>query len=123
MHNPDLSDEQKDVLFNKATERPFSGEFLYDQQPGNYHCANCRAQLFDSSTKYDSGCGWPSFDQAIKGTVNYLTDSSHGMERTEVTCANCGGHLGHVFSRRSNSNNWTTVLHKLTCYQLHTSQK
>lgn len=97
MHNPDLSDEQKDVLFNKATERPFSGEFLYNQQPGNYHCANCRAQLFDSSTKYDSGCGWPSFDQAIKGTVNYLTDSSHGMERTEVTCANCGGHLGHVF--------------------------
>ncbi len=95
--NPDLSDEQKKVLFDKATEAPYSGSLLNMKEDGTYNCANCGTQLFDSSTKFDSHCGWPSFDQAIKGSVEYHPDSSHGMNRTEVTCAKCGGHLGHVF--------------------------
>lgn len=95
--NPNLTDEQKNVLFNKGTEAPFSGELLNVTEAGEYHCANCGVALFDSSTKFDAGCGWPSFDRAIEGTVSYSEDNSHDMTRTEITCANCGGHLGHVF--------------------------
>lgn len=95
--NPDLSREQKAVLFDKATEAPFSGKYLHVTDDGQYVCANCGTQLFDASAKYDSGCGWPSFDRAIKGSVAYKTDKSHGMTRTEITCATCGGHLGHAF--------------------------
>lgn len=95
--NSNLSDEQKAVLFDKATEPPFTGKLLHVTDDGVYVCANCAAALFDADTKYDSGCGWPSFDQAIVGSVTYTEDSSHGMRRTEVTCATCGGHLGHVF--------------------------
>lgn len=92
-----LTDEQRAVLFDKATEPPFTGEHLYTSDAGEYTCANCGNKLFDSHTKYDAGCGWPSFDQAIKDAVNYTEDTSHGMTRTEVTCAQCNGHLGHVF--------------------------
>ena len=95
--NPDLSDEQKQVLFEKATEAPYSGALLEENRLGDYVCANCQATLFSSDSKYDAGCGWPSFDQAIEDSVNYLDDNSHGMKRIEVTCSNCGGHLGHVF--------------------------
>ncbi len=95
--NPNLSDEQRAVLFDKATEAPFSGSLLAVSEDGVYECANCRAKLFASDAKYDSGCGWPSFDRAIEGTVVFTNDTAHGMSRTEVTCANCGGHLGHVF--------------------------
>lgn len=95
--NPDLSDQQRAVLFDKATEAPFSGELLHVDGVGDYTCANCGSKLFTSSNKFDSGCGWPSFDQAIKGAVDYHDDTSHGMNRTEVTCSKCGGHLGHVF--------------------------
>lgn len=97
MTNSQLTDEQKAVLFDKATERPFSGDLLDNQANGDYTCANCHTKLFDSSAKYDSDCGWPSFDRAVKGAVSYHEDDSHGMQRIEVTCANCGGHLGHVF--------------------------
>lgn len=97
MKNPNLTKEQQAVLFEKATEAPFSGAFLYNKDAGVYVCANCGAALFRSNTKYDSHCGWPSFDQAIPGAVTESTDTSHGMVRTEITCANCGGHLGHVF--------------------------
>lgn len=97
MDNPTLSDEQKRVLFDKATEAPFSGALLHATEAGEYVCANCQAKLFTSQHKYDSGCGWPSFDQAIKGAITYTDDTSHGMIRTEITCAQCGGHLGHVF--------------------------
>lgn len=97
MKNPSLTPEQKKVLFEGATEAPFSGELLHNSQQGDYGCANCGAVLFGSDHKYDSNCGWPSFDQAIKGAVNYSDDTSHGMVRTEITCANCDGHLGHVF--------------------------
>ena len=95
--NPHLTKEQKAVLFNKATEAPFTGKFLHVTDAGDYVCANCGAVLFASDAKYDSGCGWPSFDEALPGAVTYTADSSHGMERTEITCSNCGGHLGHVF--------------------------
>jgi peptide-methionine (R)-S-oxide reductase len=95
--NPSLSEEQKAVLFEKATEAPFTGKLLHVTDDGDYTCANCGAVLFSSDTKYDSGCGWPSFDDALPGAVTYSADNSLGMERTEITCAKCGGHLGHVF--------------------------
>lgn len=92
-----LTDDQYDVLFNKATESPFSGE--YDQlfKTGTYACAACGNELFASNTKFDAHCGWPSFYDALPGAVLFHDDSSVGMKRTEVTCATCGGHLGHVF--------------------------
>jgi peptide-methionine (R)-S-oxide reductase len=97
--NPDLTDQQKDILFNKGTEAPFTGQFLHNKDSGMYTCANCGAELFSSDTKFDSGSGWPSFyDVAKSGAVKLVPDNSLGMERTEVVCANCGGHLGHVFN-------------------------
>lgn len=92
-----LTDEQYDVLFNQATETPFSGE--YDQQfaAGEYACAACDTVLFESGTKFDAHCGWPSFYDAKPGAVVFHEDTSVGMRRVEVTCATCGGHLGHVF--------------------------
>jgi len=96
--NPKLTTEQRDVLFNKATEPPFSGKFLNVQSDGAYTCTNCGAKLFSSTNKYDSNCGWPSFDQSLDNAVAYNQDTTHGMVRTEITCAHCGGHLGHVFN-------------------------
>jgi peptide-methionine (R)-S-oxide reductase len=92
-----LTDEQYDILFNKATEVPFSGE--YDQlfKEGTYACAACDTVLFDSDKKFDAHCGWPSFYDAKPGKVKFHEDTSMGTMRTEVTCATCGGHLGHVF--------------------------
>lgn len=95
--NPDLTDEQKAVLFDKATEAPFTGVWLRHHADGMYVCANCGSKLFASGTKFDSNCGWPSFDAAIPGSVVFTDDTSFGMKRTEVTCATCDGHLGHVF--------------------------
>lgn len=92
-----LTPEQYRVLREKGTERPFTGEHLNTHAPGKFTCAACGAQLFASDTKFDSGTGWPSFDQALPGAIDYHTDATHGMTRTEVTCANCGSHLGHVF--------------------------
>ena len=96
--NPNLTDAQRDVLFNKATEAPFSGALLDMQADGSYTCANCQTKLFASDAKFDSGCGWPSFDRALPGTVVETPDHSLGVTRTEITCATCGGHLGHVFN-------------------------
>lgn len=99
MKNQDkLSADQLNVLINKATEPPFSGALLHNKQTGQYLCAGCSAPLFESTAKFDSGSGWPSFDQAISGSVREIPDPSHGMDRVEVVCANCGGHLGHVFA-------------------------
>lgn len=92
-----LTQEEYDVLRNKATERPFTGEYYKHFEKGVYVCAACGNPLFTSDAKFDSSCGWPSFDQAIEQSVIYKEDGSLGMERTEVMCANCGGHLGHVF--------------------------
>jgi len=97
--NKDLSAEQKQVLFDKTTEAPFTGEYLHNDKLGNYTCANCGVVLFNSETKFDSGSGWPSFyDVANKKAIELVEDNTHGMKRVEATCANCGAHLGHVFN-------------------------
>ncbi|RUO22412.1 peptide-methionine (R)-S-oxide reductase [Aliidiomarina iranensis] len=94
----ELSAEQYRVLREKGTEAPFSGALLHETRDGDYYCAGCGALLFKANTKFDAGCGWPSFFAAESDTVKYVRDSSHGMERTEILCAQCEGHLGHVFS-------------------------
>ena len=94
----DLSPESYYILRQKGTERPFTGKYNLHFEKGAYHCKACNAKLFESSNKFESGCGWPSFDQAIEGAIEYIRDTSHGMIRTETVCANCRGHLGHVFN-------------------------
>ena len=94
----ELTPEQYRVLREKGTERPFSGEYDELFEPGTYRCAGCGTLLFESDAKYDSGCGWPAFSApAGEDAVEEESDLSHGMIRTEVLCASCGGHLGHVF--------------------------
>jgi len=94
----ELTDEQYRILRQKATEAPFTGEYDHTFEDGTYRCAGCGADLFDSDAKYDSGCGWPAFTAPAAGeAVDEEVDVSHGMVRTEVLCASCGGHLGHVF--------------------------
>tara|TARA_X000000368_G_scaffold417229_1_gene413046 strand:- start:319 stop:774 length:456 start_codon:yes stop_codon:yes gene_type:complete len=95
--NTKLTDEQKNILFNEGTERPFSSVLLNEKRKGFYHCANCGAKLFSSDSKFDSGSGWPSFTEAISGAFRTKIDYSFGMKRTEYHCANCGAHHGHVF--------------------------
>jgi len=92
-----LPDEAYRVLRHAATEAPFSGELNESWEPGSYRCRACDNQLFAWDRKYEPGCGWPSFDEAIEGAVEFEDDSSAGMTRTEVRCARCGSHLGHVF--------------------------
>ena len=93
----ELTPEQYEVLRNKGTERAFTGEYVNTFEKGKYVCAACGNLLFNSDAKFHSDCGWPSFDKAIKGSVTYVDDTSFGMVRTEVNCAKCGGHIGHVF--------------------------
>ncbi len=93
-----LTPEQYRVLRQKGTERPFSGKYVHSKEDGMYRCAACQAELFPSGTKFDSGTGWPSFTEpANAANVDLRPDNSHGMVRTEVLCANCGSHLGHLF--------------------------
>src|SRR6266511_2046421 len=94
----ELTPEQYDVLRRKGTEPPFSGSYVYEKGDGMYRCGACGAELFGSDTKFDSGTGWPSFTEpAVAEAVDLVPDHSHGMVRTEVLCARCGSHLGHVF--------------------------
>jgi peptide-methionine (R)-S-oxide reductase len=93
-----LTPAQYDVLRRKGTEPPFTGAYVYEKRSGMYGCAACGAELFSSEAKFDSGTGWPSFTEpANRANVELHEDLSYGMRRTEVTCAACGGHLGHVF--------------------------
>ena len=93
-----LSPEQYHVLREAGTERAFTGKYDKFYEDGEYYCAGCGAKLFESEAKYNSGCGWPAFTKPAEGdAVDEHRDTSHGMIRTEVTCHNCGGHLGHVF--------------------------
>ncbi len=92
-----LSAEQYRIMREKGTERPFTGQYAESHETGMFACAACGAQLFSSDAKFDSGTGWPSFDQALPGAVKMVPDDAHGMHRTEVVCANCGSHLGHIF--------------------------
>ena len=94
----ELTPEQYRVLREKGTEAPFTGEYDHVFEPGTYRCAGCGVELFNSETKYDSGCGWPAFYSAAdEAAIDEEVDTTHGMIRTEVLCSNCGGHLGHVF--------------------------
>lgn len=94
----ELTPEQYDVLRNKGTERAFTGKFYHNKEKGMYVCGACGNELFSSDTKYESGSGWPSFFDAVDKTkVEIKRDMSHGMVRTEIVCARCGSHLGHVF--------------------------
>lgn len=92
-----LTKEQYKVLREKGTEAPFSGKYAREKGSGMYKCVACGSELFSSDTKFDSGTGWPSFDEALPGAVEFVEDDSHGMHRTEVVCAKCKSHLGHIF--------------------------
>ena len=92
-----LTPEEYDVLREKGTEAPFSGEYVHEKADGTYECKACGNPLFSSDAKFDSGTGWPSFDQALPNAIEHHQDMSYGMVRTEITCARCGSHLGHVF--------------------------
>ena len=92
-----LSPEQYNVLRQKGTEAPFTGKYVHEKKSGMYNCMACGNPLFPSTAKFDSGTGWPSFDEALTDAVKHIHDTSHGMDRVEVVCARCGSHLGHVF--------------------------
>lgn len=93
----ELSKVQYWVLREKGTERPFTGQLLDNKKAGIYRCAGCNSKLFTSETKYNSGCGWPSFYDGLQENITTHVDTSHGMIRTEILCKICDGHLGHVF--------------------------
>lgn len=96
--NSELTPEQLHVLRDKGTERPNTGKYLHNKETGIYYCANCKAPLYASATKFESGCGWPAFYEEIKpDALKYIEDTTMGMKRVEIRCNNCGGHLGHVF--------------------------
>lgn len=92
-----LTEEEYKVLREKGTEAPFTGKYVHTKDKGTYLCKVCGQKLFESETKFDSGTGWPSFYDALPGSVEFVHDDAHGMSRTEVVCSNCKSHLGHVF--------------------------
>ena len=96
--NKNLSEEQKKIMFEEDTEKPYSSDLNYETREGFYHCANCGVKLFASNSKFDSGTGWPSFTDALPGAFKTKVDYSFGIKRTEYHCAKCGAHHGHVFN-------------------------
>ena len=94
----ELGSERYRILRQKGTELTHSGKYNLHFEKGTYCCGACGEPLFESTNKFDAHCGWPSFDESIKGKVSYIKDNTHGMIRVEILCANCGGHLGHVFN-------------------------
>lgn len=94
----ELGSERYRILRQKGTELPHSGKYNLHFEKGTYCCGACGEPLFESTNKFDAHCGWPSFDESIKGKVSYIKDNTHGMIRVEILCTNCGGHLGHVFN-------------------------
>jgi peptide-methionine (R)-S-oxide reductase len=92
-----LTSQEYFVLREKGTDAPSEAGLTSHFEKGTYHCAACNTQLFESNSKFESHCGWPSFDDSIKGTVEFVVDKTHGMIRTEIICASCQGHLGHIF--------------------------
>ena len=98
LFNKNLTNQQKNIMFNEGTERPFSSDLLRESRKGFYHCANCGNKLFASTSKFDSGTGWPSFSEALPGAFKTKIDYKFGMKRTEYHCAKCGAHHGHVFN-------------------------
>lgn len=92
-----LTPEQYAILRQAGTERAFTGKYEYNTAPGTYYCAGCGTELFASDAKFDSGCGWPSFSEALPGAITEKVDRSHGMMRVETVCSQCDAHLGHVF--------------------------
>ena len=92
-----LKPEEYNVLRQKGTEAPFSGQYVHKSKDGKYRCKVCGYPIFSSDAQFDSGTGWPSFDKAIPGAVKQIADDAHGMHRLEIVCANCNSHLGHVF--------------------------
>jgi len=93
----ELGEERYRILRKKGTERPFTGKYNLAAEDGTYKCGACATPLFESNSKFNSGCGWPSFDESIEGAVEYIKDTSLETIRTEILCANCGSHLGHIF--------------------------
>ena len=93
-----LSIEEYNILREKGTEPPFTGKFNDHHEKGTYLCKGCGSPLYESESKFDSHCGWPSYDQSIEGSLRMIPDHTGGMHRTEIVCANCGGHQGHVFN-------------------------
>jgi peptide-methionine (R)-S-oxide reductase len=92
-----LTEEEYRILREKGTEPPFSGKYNTHFEDGKYHCKACNELLFDSKSKFESNCGWPSFDSSVEGAIEYKKDNSFGMQRIEILCSNCGGHIGHIF--------------------------
>ena len=112
-----LTKEQYNVLREKGTEHAFTGKFWNNHEKGIYKCAGCGAPLFSSEKKFDSGTGWPSFDQPIdEANVEEKSDTSHGMIRTEVLCSNCGGHLGHIFDDGPKSTGCRYCINSISLY-------
>ena len=101
--NPNLTDKQKKIMLEEATERPYSSPLNQEKREGFFHCANCGAKLFASNAKFDSGTGWPSFTESLPGAFKTKIDYSFGMKRVEYHCAKCGVHHGHVFDDGSTS--------------------